>query len=227
MATEMARNPATSPGNLEELSAHPSRKVCELVAQNPNTPEPVLKELWEFFPKSILENPIIDVWDLTGAVALWQRLPDPVLWGLYHHFMRANKVERIQGIIPEQVRLRFPIINKTLGYWLSQDPSANVRRQVAATAHRPELQLKLALDSEISVRLALAENRQLSAYCHRVMASDPEEKVQTVLANNTYVKGDAEMFGFNILAHSDFEQVRVCVAANPLTASKYIEILCL
>ena len=73
-AIELAQDPATSSCNLEELSRYSDRNVRRQVAFNPSTPESLLRDLWVTCPEAILENPIIDVWELTGSAPLYEKL---------------------------------------------------------------------------------------------------------------------------------------------------------
>ena len=66
-AIEMAKAEKTGPYNLEELALIQSREVHRALASNANTPEDLLQSLWVNWPEAILENPIIDIWDLTQS----------------------------------------------------------------------------------------------------------------------------------------------------------------
>ena len=218
-----ASDPLTAPGELSRLSGHSNRSVRRLVACNPNTPEEDLLKLWNSYGDCVLKNSIIDIWAITESRPLCEKLPNNVLVSLYFELCRGGQLEKMEALIPESFRIKFPINLRTLGFWMAQDPSPNVRKAVANRTHQRELQVSLATDPNAGVRLALAGNYNLCEYCHRVMASDPEMKVQMALAENDNVKGEAEEMGFDILSISDFEVVRAEAAKNRLVTSKIIE----
>ncbi|MFP6733000.1 MAG: hypothetical protein VB959_04075 [Rhodospirillales bacterium] len=221
-AIEIAKDPASSPYNLEDLSRHPSREVRRLVACNPNTPESNLRILWESWPEAILENPITDIWELTDTWPLHRRVDHPVLWAWYHYFIRTGQIEKMLVHIPEEVRLGFPLNQGTLDFWMAEDPSWKVRGRIAERSTHPEVQASLIKDSEREVRIALARNRGISSYCHRAVASDPDRDVLIALAGNTDIKGDIENSGLGILAFCDDDAVRVAAASNPLMPNQFM-----
>ena len=227
VAIEIAKNPRTSSMNLEELSRYPDRMVRRQVAFNPSAPESLLRELWATWPEAILENPIIDVWELTGAAPLYKRLDQEGLWAWYHYLIRSGQHEKIEINIPENVRLGFPFKHRSLEYWLCEDPSVHVRIRLAGASRYPEVQARLVMDPVREVRIALAENRHLSTYSHRVMASDPSKDVMIALAQNTLFSENIENAGFGILALFEDEDVRAAAASNPKTPQYVLERDCI
>ena len=226
-ATNLAKDPRTSSRNLEELSRYSDRNVRRQVAFNPSTPENLLREMWVTWPEAILENPIIDVWELTGSVPLYEKLDREGLWSWYHYLIRSGQHDKINANIPESVRLGFPFKHRSLEYWLCEDPSSQVRVRLAGSSRYPEVQARLVMDPEREVRIALAENRHLSAYCHRVMASDPSKDVMIALAQNTHIKEDIKNAGFGILSFFEDEDVRAAAASNPKTPLDILERHCI
>ena len=57
----VARDPSASATDLKCLAEHPSVRVKQAVASNPNTPLALLWELAEVFPTLVLENPILNL----------------------------------------------------------------------------------------------------------------------------------------------------------------------
>ena len=216
-AIRIAQNHGTSSLMLEELACHPDRMVRREVANNPNTPEKILKLLWSTWPEAILDNPITCLWELTDLTPLYSRLGEDTLWAWYHYFVRTNQIEKIETYIPEQVRFDFPFKHRSLEYWLCSDPSTRVRSRLAALSSYPEVHARLATDKSHSVRVRLAGNRHINAFCHRIMASDPNIEVMTALAENKYLRRDVNFSGFQILAFFEDENVRIATAANPIT----------
>ena len=226
-AIELAKDPGTSSCYLEELSRYSDRNVRRQVAFNPSTPESLLRDMWVTWPEAILENPIIDVWELTGSVPLYEKLDREGLWSWYHYLIRSGQHDKINANIPESVRLGFPFKHRSLEYWLCEDPSSQVRVRLAGSSSYPEVQARLVMDPEHEVRIALAGNRHLSAYSHRVMASDPNKDVMIALAQNTHIKEDIKNAGFGILAFLEDEDVRIAAASNPKTPQDVLERHCI
>ena len=212
-AIEMAKAENTGPYNLEELALIQSREVHRALASNPNTPEDLLQSLWVNWPEAILENPIIDIWDLTQSTPLHIRLKSDVIWSWYHYFIKTNQHDKINTFIPVNYRHQYPVGHGSLEYWLTEDPSAEVRAKLAAYTCKPEVQSILARDKEERVRILLGSNRRLSPFCHRILSSDTSEEVQLAVAKNQSISADVDN-GFSVLASSDYTSVRLATAAN-------------
>jgi len=218
---DFARSPKTSPAELAKLAEQNNRELHKAIARNPNTPENILQSLWELWPEAILENPIVDIWELTQSIPLHKKLSLDALWHWYHYFITTKQYAKINAYIPENIRYHYPNGFKTLEYWLTEDPSSDVRSKVARTTRKPEVQAILARDKDDSVRISLASNYHLSPYCHRILATDKLESVQFETANNINVIDEYDS-GYGILVSSDFRSVRLATAANPKVGYEYL-----
>ncbi|MDC0309297.1 hypothetical protein OAL72_00955 [bacterium] len=211
---KMAKSNNTSPNKLAELSHVQNRKAHRMLAFNPNTPEEILQTLWIYWPEAILENPIIDIWDLTESIPLCERLNKHVIWAWYHYLTRTKQHDKINTYIPIKYRYEFPLNYTSLAYWLAEDPSKEIRIKVASQTRKPEVQAILARDEDNEVKIALASNYHISTYCHRVLAAYLKEDVQLAVARNNRVEMGPDN-GFEILLYSDFDAVRAEAAGNP------------
>ena len=80
-----ASDPATPVEDLLSLSINKDPGVLQALARNPNVPEELLQELWQRFPESILENPLLTLWEFTNAGSAAKKLGDRAMLALYNH----------------------------------------------------------------------------------------------------------------------------------------------
>jgi hypothetical protein len=80
-----ASDPATPVEDLFSLSINKDPGVLQALARNPNVPEELLQELWQRFPESILENPLLTLWEFTNAGSAAKKLGDRAMLALYNH----------------------------------------------------------------------------------------------------------------------------------------------
>jgi hypothetical protein len=83
---EMAQDCQTDADWLARASHWADTNVLKAVARNPNTPDKVLLKLWEKFPETILENPVITLWEFSSSKPIAERIPKKVLFFLIKTF---------------------------------------------------------------------------------------------------------------------------------------------
>jgi len=99
-----ASDPETSPAILSTLSNHQEKEVCRRVAENPNTPEKVLKELWIRYPLAMMVNPIVAFRFLAGSKSFDKDLQMEVRLALYEALCSEGRFSEMEAHVPERTR---------------------------------------------------------------------------------------------------------------------------
>lgn len=211
----LARNPAAEPTHLARLadSAHDRVRAC--VARNPNTPLPELLGLWKKEPAAMLENSALVLHWLLEPQAFWKRFARGTLRDAYVAFMgRHCRVARPVWMDWDfiQFMIRGPL-EQEVAATLAQEDSPRLRRiplETPGFALREELLLRLAMDPEESIRLALLKIKQVPPAVQARLAHDPSPAVRLALAERATV---AE--ALFLLSGDPEEAVRHAIQVNP------------
>jgi hypothetical protein len=221
----LASDPTTPAETLAQLAEKSDSVVDYQIAINPNTPEPLLRQLWISHPLAALENPILAYRALTTSERFHELLPGEVKLAIYDALRSVNRHEELEAHLPEVEREE----------WLSYRYTEFVR--YGTSGHQALDQLPPALmksvcyhlssDNSQRVRMAML-GRLPSCELHH-FAKDPDSEIRIKLAQKTrYHRSSIDAYdgrfdtSINIL-YKDFEEkVRVALAAsNVLTASAH------
>ena len=211
----LASDPTTPAETLAQLAETSDAAVCYQIAINPNTPEPLLRQLWASHPLATLENPILAYRALTTNDSFHKLLPGEVKLALYDALRRENRHQELEAYLPEDDRckwLRYHQDTKeadrlpsdlmdSIHRHLATDPSANVR--VAMLDCLPTEQLHLfATDPDIDIRKRLARKTHDLYYYDDdsigmydtsidILYRDPDESVRAIVAASTSLTASA------------------------------------
>jgi hypothetical protein len=99
-----ASDPSTPADTLAALAVTTDEAIRQALAANPNTPEDLLRRLWEDHPACLLANPILTLWEFSRANSVPDLVGDKVLLRLYNH-LRATGAELPAHIfLPDSLR---------------------------------------------------------------------------------------------------------------------------
>ena len=202
-----ASDPETLPDILSTLSRHQETEVCRRVAENPNTPEIVLKDLWIRYPLAMLVNPIVAFRFLEGSKSFTKDLPPQVSMALYTTLCSEGRFSEMADHVPESTRCEWLNHNikthfsgilsfaKRLYEHLAIDPSSAVRQRAAESDCLGfDFVLPLAKDEDAKVRLALAtrasKHRDGAGIC-KILSLDPSVEVRKLIAHSHFLPPSA------------------------------------
>jgi uncharacterized protein len=200
-----ASDPETSPAILSTLSKRKIKEICRRVAENPNTPEIVLKRLWIRYPLAMLENPIVAFRFLEGSKSFTKDLPTEVRLALYEALCSEGRFSEMEEHVPASSRCDWFNYNldyivktnvapfsdvldfsKRLYSHIAVDPSSAVRKWAAGYLDY-HFVLPMAADEDVKVRLALAkrasQHRDDGKVCE-ILSLDPSVEVRKVIAHS-------------------------------------------
>jgi hypothetical protein len=212
---KVSGNPKTSSiclSGLYELikkSKEPRRKKNELyetLACNPNTPEPLLFKLWESLPAQFLQNPITELWSLTSASTIANKIPPEVQLSVYVYLIKKGNFNENNFFFPDNARMYCAeaLMRKR---WYSNSWLRH-RRQKTAYAGFNRKQ-----------RFSLLENLKGTEAC---FAMDPSKDVRSLIAGFT-LKEETMI----TLAEDKSDDVRLALAKNGAISEKAHTILSL
>jgi len=128
---EMAENCQTEPSWLVWASRLPDADILKGVARNPNTPKKELFRLWEMFPETVTENPILTLWEFTSSKPVSSVIPKSVLFSLYQEFLLRRDLAIPDALIPTEWRIYFlksdDFCPKIALHYFVRDPNERVR----------------------------------------------------------------------------------------------------
>ena len=228
-----ASDPCTDPDTLRELSEFSNKKLHCALALNPNTPEPVLRNLWTRHPDLILENPILALWEFSEPGQLPSKIGQRAMMALYNHQRRAglplredlfsedNLSELIDAAVrrddpavfefiplEENFRVRHQLIKACRhqgGFRFFHERASDEVWRRFATDPNPQSRLELAhLLRSGSIDLDSPRRDLLEEICH-LLARDTREEVAEHLAHCRFLPADLVQ--------------RFSKAANPQTRS--------
>lgn len=224
----LASDPTTPAETLTQLAESSGAAVRYQIAINPNTPEPLLHELWFFQPLAALENPILAYRALTTSDEFHKLVPREVKVSLYDTLRKEGRDDEIEAYLPESDREE----------WLTGSYGDYIRYRYRADSHYFYNQLPLALKESLgrhlatdaSPRVRMATLDRLPNEKLHLFAKDPEVNIRLKLAEkahfNRYSSSDygGEFDAFiNILVIDPNEEVRVALAAsNCLSTSAHV-----
>ena len=194
-----ASDPLTNPQTLANLAkTHPT--LGGLIAANPNTPMPVLLELWMTHPLALIENPVLAFQALSSGKTFAELIPLRVKFALYGAIRQADRLEDLEIYLPDEVRCKWiDLINRQdlalIEAWLASDSIPAIRLYIAKTIPLALLQAQ-ANDPSIEVRLVLASRARncLLPTTEPIidqLAADPDPTVRTTLAEGTALTSTA------------------------------------
>lgn len=212
-----ASDPSTPADTLAALAATTDEAIRQALAANPNTPEDLLKRLWEDHPACLLANPILTLWEFSRANSVPDLLGDKVLLRLYNH-LRATGAELPAQIFPPDSLRRMirsgvsrndpgvfafaPFEEKTGFRTQLLDSPARRGLFVFFQEHAPDaVWMRFATDPVPDVRLAFAELLRSGPYdaqtprpilgeAARLLFQDGRPEVHTHLANCRVIPPD-------------------------------------
>jgi len=157
---EMAGNCQTEPSWLAWASRLSDPDILKAVAVNPNTPKKELFRLWEMFPETVTENPILTLWEFTSSKPVSSVIPKSVLFSLYQEFLLRRDLTIPEALIPTEWRI----------YFLKSDD------------FRPKIPLHLFVrDPNEQVRIYLLQNALKMSFKEVGSAKFPLESVEELL----------------------------------------------
>ena len=169
---QLASNPTTPASALKSLAGIEAPAVRWQVALNPNTPEPVLHQLWSrYHPLATLENPILAYGTLATGKSSHELLPVNVKLAVYDALRREGRQADLEDYLPETDRCRWLSYN-----WRNRE-AIDLPKTVLESAER-----HLATDTSIKVRKSMLN--RLSPACMKIFAGDPEPDIRIALAQN-------------------------------------------
>ena len=194
-----ASDPLTNPQTLANLAkTHPT--LGGLLAANPNTPMPVLLELWMTHPLALIENPVLAFQALSSGKTFAELIPLRVKFALYGAIRQADRLEDLEIYLPDEVRCKWiDLINRQdlalIEAWLASDSIPAIRLYIAKIIPLALLQAQ-ANDPSIEVRLVLASRARncLLPTTEPIidqLAADPDPTVRTILAEGTALTSTA------------------------------------
>ena len=194
-----ASDPLTNPQTLANLAkTHPT--LGGLLAANPNTPMPLLLELWMTHPLALIENPVLAFQALSSGKTFAELIPLRVKFALYGAIRQADRLEDLEIYLPDEVRCKWiDLINRQdlalIEAWLASDSIPAIRLYIAKTIPLALLQAQ-ANDPSIEVRLVLASRARncLLPTTEPIidqLAADPDPTVRTTLAEGTALTSTA------------------------------------
>jgi hypothetical protein len=172
---DAARNPATPPHILRELSEKYSSDIREIVARNPSTPKDVLANLsqdstWAV-KQSVATNPSISLETFRSMV---NDLSDKSVGQLACRIAICGK---------------YRIITKEVIEELSNHPDAIIRGIVANQNDTdPSILVKLSEDEDWFVKMAVASNASSPPAAIKELAGDDDESIAEVALNHPCLK---------------------------------------
>lgn len=167
---QLASDPATPPTVLTSLASVEEPGVRWQVAVNPNTPEPVLLQLWVLHhPLAALENPILAYRTLATGKRFHELLPRGVKLAVYDALRREGRQADLEDHLPETDRCNW------LTYSWGYGEPLDIPQTVLDSAQR-----HLATDASVLVRKSMLE--RLPASCLEIFAEDPEPGIRIALA---------------------------------------------
>ena len=185
--------PNASATKLAELARSHDREICQSVARHPNTSPKTLKQLFQRFPKAVLENPIIDLLVLENP-------------NFFSELFNSN---------PDCFNCdRLPLFYLE---WALNSSDLYILDRIAASDFTPEeILFKLALNEDPSIRYAVANNLPVSDKVANILVKDTDRAVLSLLAKNPKISSEI----LDKLSHHQYEIVRINVAANQNIANK-------
>lgn len=224
-----ASDPETSPAILSTLSNHKVKEICRRVAENPNTPETVLKRLWIRYPLAMLENPIVAFRFLEGSKSFDEDLQTEVSLALYEAICSEGRFSEMDAHVSERTRCSWfkyrvdyivttnvaPFsdvidFSKRLYRHIAADPSSAVRK-LAARDLNSDFVLPLATDEDVEVRLALAKrvpDYTIGKEVCEILSRDPSAEVRKAIAHSSNLPSSVH----ERLAEDSSRDVRVILA---------------
>ena len=187
----------TSAERLRILAEQKDDDILQAVANNPNSPIDVIKELFNFFPTYVLSNPAIDLLCLENSNLIdelfencpihWVASAEEFLnlnqWGELdlsngeplnlHQWGASIKNERIRCALAKSSQIDYDILEK-----LKEDKSASVRYYVAKN-DKADIGISdyLANDTHKEVRLAVASNYKAGINALKKLVQDEDEDI--------------------------------------------------
>jgi hypothetical protein len=229
-----ASDPTTPAETLAQLAESSDAAVRYQIAINPNTPDPLLRQLWASHPLATLENPILAYRALTTNDSFHKLLPGEVKLALYDALRRENRHQELEAYLPEDDRckwLRYHQDTKdadklpsdlidSIYRHLATDPSANVRMAMLDCLPTEQLHL-FATDADPKIRIKLAEEAHFGRYPSseydgrydaliNILHKDPDQEVRVALAASNCLSTSAHV----ALAKDPSFEVRESLAAE-------------
>jgi hypothetical protein len=128
---EKAGDCQTESGWLARASRSSDPDVLKAVARNPNTPKRDLFRLWEMYPETVLQNPILTLWEFTSSKPVASQIPKAVLFSLYQNFLLRRDLSMPEALIPAEWRIFFMKSDdfrpKIALHYFVRDPNERVR----------------------------------------------------------------------------------------------------
>jgi hypothetical protein len=194
-----ASDPLTNPQTLADLAkTHPT--LGGLLAANPNTPMPVLLDLWMTHPLALIENPILAFQALSSGKTFAELIPLRLKFVLYGAIRQADRLADLEIYLPDEVRCKWiHLTNRQdlalIEAWLASDSIPAIRLYIAKTIPLALLHAQ-ANDPSIEVRLVLASRARncLLPTTEPIidqLAADPDPTVRTTLAEGTALTSTA------------------------------------
>lgn len=204
----LASDPTTPAETLAQLAESSGAAVSYQLAINPNTPEPLLRQLWASHPLAVLENPILAYRALTTSDRFHKLLPGEVKLALYDALRRENRHQELEAYLPEDDRCKW------LTYLQDTQDADKLPSDLMESIHR-----HLATDPSAEVRMAMI-NRLPTEQLH-LFATDADPKIRIKLANKAHIGGYSSFEDdgrydalINILHKDPDPKVRVALAAS-------------
>ena len=198
----LASDPATAPSLLAELAQALTREVGALLAQNPSTPLPTLRELGQRHPRELFQNPLLPLLLLEGAGGLESLCSDALcaeesapsyFLGLVamrdseyaellalHPNTPADALSLLfqRGGVPWRLLLQNPACPAELLSAMSRSDEARQRAQVASHVKTPPAVLeRLAQDPAPSVRAEVARHPKTPEITRALLSRDRAPEV--------------------------------------------------
>jgi len=124
-------NCETAPEALSKLAKSKSKTTQRLVAENPNTPIPVLQKLWLKYPECVLSNPLLTLWEFSSPDLISEFVSHQVLLEVFNYH-KGNNLPLPKNLFNQQ-RLgliticAMDIRNPAIFIRLPYDPDESVR----------------------------------------------------------------------------------------------------
>ena len=112
---EKAGNCETSPTWLSWASHSTDPDLLRAVARNPNTSLKDLLRLWGLFPEEAIHNPVLTLWEFTGAKSVADKIPKDILLKIYQTWLFKTDAPVPESLISSDWRIYF--MNKLNGSW--------------------------------------------------------------------------------------------------------------
>ena len=178
----------TSAERLRILAEQKDDDILQAVANNPNSPIDVIKELFNFFPTYVLSNPAIDLLCLENSNLideLFENCPPHIynLGGEYlvlHEWAAFHEDEHIRCALAKSSQTDIYVLEE-----LKKDKSASVRYYVTKNDKvHIEIFDYLANDTNKEVRLAVANNHRTGVNGLKKLVQDEDEDIRLCAAKS-------------------------------------------